>query len=160
MSDGKVRLVVGRPNHPAALKGALHALAAISIDAPKICIISTEQAFNREWKALWEEGQLSNFGPWILCRPLPGGEVGWEFRDSGRISANVETALLDARNLWKEKSGVGRQLQQLDRHLSDGGALLVVETSSDAEEHRVGSTLLLRNSLGVQTHDVRRTTKR
>jgi hypothetical protein len=49
-----------------------------------------------------------------------------------------------------------RQAQQLDRHLRAGGALLLIEPHTDAEEWEACTALLRHASGGVQTHEIAR----
>lgn len=67
-------------------------------------------------------------------------------------AADGKCAALRDFRLWT----LERHARQLDRHLQEGGAIIVVEFTTESEERAAYSTLLRHATAGVQTHEISR----
>lgn len=100
------------------------------------------------------KGDTQGFGTWVVCRPAEGS-LPWFLSPAGpepEPAAEQDARALLGLNHW----ALRRQAQQLDRHLRAGGALLLVEPHTDAEEWEACTALLRHASGGVQTHEIAR----
>jgi hypothetical protein len=151
-STSKVRLVVGLFGTPEELAAGLVELRAQGLRPAQVNLVSQAGALQgalREWSA---DGV--GFANWIVCRPVDAA-VPWALAAAGEAAPT--TAERDARallglRLW----ALRRQAQQLHRHLQEGGALLLVEPATDAEERTACTAVLRYASGGVQTHEITR----
>ena len=103
------------------------------------------------WQA---KGDARGFGAWVVCRPAEGS-LSWILSPAGPEpdpAAEQDARALLGLNRW----ALRRQALQLDRHLRAGGALLLVEPDTDAEEWEACTSLLRHASGGVQTHEIAR----
>ncbi len=150
----KVRLVVGLFGNAEELALALADLRAQHLRPTQIRVIAQAEPLGRILANPRAKEDGRTFGAWVVCRPSEGplpwilGPVG-----PGRDPAAEQ----DARALlglhhW----ALRRQAQQLDRHLRTGGALLLIEPHTDAEEWEACTALLRHASGGVQTHEIAR----
>jgi hypothetical protein len=150
----KVHLVVGLFSHAEELRRALAELQAGGSRRTQIRVVAQADALDGAlagWPAKEDGG---TFGAWVVCRSVEGAPP-WTFSVVG--SDRVPTAEQDARALlglhhW----ALRRQAQQLDRHLRAGGALLLIEPCTDAEQWEACTVLLRHASDGVQTHEIAR----
>jgi hypothetical protein len=151
----KVRLVVGLFGNADKLALALADLGARSLTPAQVRVIAQPEVLDSA-RANWPgEGDARRFATWIACRPAEGAAA-WMLssHDQGHPDQAAEQdahALLGLHH-W----ALRRQAQQLDHHLRAGGALLVVESHTDAEEWEAGTALLRHASGGVQTHEIAR----
>jgi hypothetical protein len=153
-STRKVRLVVGLFGTAEELALGLVELRAQGLRPAQVNVVAQADALEgalREWPA---DGV--GFANWIVCRPVDG-VVPWAFTAAGAGTAAPTAAEGDAQALlgfhhW----ALRRQAQQLHRHLGEGGALLLVEPETDAEERAACTALLRHASRGVQTHEITR----
>lgn len=150
----KVRLVVGLLGHAEALARALADLGARHLRPAQIRIIAQDEALDGALARWPAEGEARAFAAWVVCRPAEG-PVPWALSGTGSdLDATAEQdayALLGLHH-W----ALRRQAQQLDRHLRAGGALLLIEPLTDAEEWEACTALLRHASGGVQTHEIAR----
>jgi hypothetical protein len=155
-STNKVRLVVGLFSTAEGLASGLALLAASQLPPERIRVIAQANALDGALQRWSGTAEAQAFATWVVCRPVDG-PFPWALAaaDPDRpISAAAEQ---DARALlgfhhW----ALRRQAQQLDRHLRAGGALLLAEPDTDAEERSACTALLRHASGGVQTHEVAR----
>jgi hypothetical protein len=155
-STSKVRLVVGLFGTPEEFAAALVKLRAQGLRPAQVNLVAQADALQgalREWSA-----DEVGFANWIVCRPVDG-TVRWAFAAAGEAAPT--TAEQDAQALLGFRQwALRRQAQQLHRHLQEGGALLVVEPATDAEERAACTALLRHASGGVQTHEITRPPER
>ena len=159
-STTKVRLAVGLFGTAKELASALAELGAQGLAAARLNVIAQADAFDGALAGWWESGEARAFAGWIVCRPV-GGAVPWAIAPAGRDEAAPSTAVNDARALlglhhW----ALRRHARQLHRCLEQGGALLLVEPGSEAEERAACTALLHYASAGVQTHEIARSQER
>jgi hypothetical protein len=150
----KVRLVVGLLGAIGELTAALAELAARQLKPGQIRLMTPAQAPGAAdgWRAT---GAAQGPGAWIVCR-LVDGPFHWSLSLTEPAPADP-AVLRDARTLLElHQWALRRQAEQLDRHLRGGGALLLVEPETDAEERAACTALLKHASGGVQTHEIAR----
>jgi len=150
----KVRLVVGLFASADELALALADLGARQLTSARIRVVAQAEALDGALTNWPVEGEARGFTAWIVCRPAEGA-VPWVLSANG--PEPDQTAEQDARALlglhhW----ALRRQAQQLDRHLRAGGALLLIEPRTDADEWQACTALLRHASGGVQTHEIAR----
>jgi hypothetical protein len=100
------------------------------------------------------EQDARGFTAWVVCRPAEGS-VPWALSANGQNpdpAAEQDAHALLSLHHW----ALRRQAQQLDRHVRAGGALLLIEPHTDAEELEACTALLRHASGGVQTHEIAR----
>jgi hypothetical protein len=150
----KVRLVVGLFRSAEELGLALTDLKARRLTPPQVRVIAQPDALDGALTNWPTEGDARGFAAWIVCRPAEGA-MPWALSANGQDpdqAAEQDALALLGLHHW----ALRRQAQQLDRHLRAGGALLLIEPHTDAEEWE-GCTALLRHaSGGVQTHEIAR----
>ena len=150
----KVRLVVGLFSSAEELALALPDLRARHLAPAQIRVIAQPQAMDgalTNWPA---EQDARGFTAWVVCRPAEGS-VPWALSSNGQNPDHA--AVQDAHALLGlQHWALRRQAQQLDRHLRAGGALLLIEPHTDAEEWEACTALLRHASEGVQTHEIAR----
>jgi hypothetical protein len=154
-STSKVRLVVGLLGTAEELASALAELGAHGLKPSQINVIAQADAFEGAF-ARWRESGGALAGR-IVCRPVAGA-VPWAFAAADNAAS---TAVDDARALlgfhhWSLR----RQARQLHLYLAQGGALLLAEPDTEAEERAACTALLLHASGGVQTHEIARSKDR
>jgi hypothetical protein len=155
ISARKVRLVVGLLGRAGELTAALADLAASQLAPGRIRLMTPAQATGRASNGWLATGGAQGPGAWIVCQPLDGS-FHWSLCLAGPAPADA-TVLQDARALLElHHWALRRQAEQLDRHLRGGGALLLVEPETDAEERAACTALLKHASGGVQTHEIAR----
>jgi hypothetical protein len=154
-STNKVRLVVGLFSTAQGLASGL-ALLTQRLLPDRIKVIAQANALEGGLKRWSDAGEAQLMAPWIVCQPADG-PFPWAFAAADGGQAIPAAAEQEARALlgfhhW----ALRRQAQQLDHHLRAGGALLLVESETDAEERAACTALLRHASGGVQTHEVTR----
>ena len=147
----KVRLVAGLFSNAEQLALALADLRARHLTPAQIRVIAQPEALDGALTNWPTEPDARGFTAWVVCRPAEGS-VPWALSAKGQNQDHA--AEQDARSLlglhhW----ALRRQAQQLDRHLRAGGALLLIEPHTDAEEWEACTALLRHASAGVQTHE-------
>jgi hypothetical protein len=153
-STSKVRLAVGLFGTAKDLASALAELSNQGLLPARINVISQADAL---------EGALAGwrtrhdpFANWIVCRPS-GGAFPWAIVPTGPDGTTSNPAVNDAQALLEfQHWALRRQAQQLHHCLEQGGALLVVEPDTAAEEQGACTALLRYASGGVQTHEIAR----
>jgi hypothetical protein len=150
----KVRLVVGLFSSAEKLALALTDLRARHLTPAQVRVIAQAEALEGaliNWPA---ERDARGFTVWVICRPTEGAGP-WALTSNGqnpdKAAEQGAHALLGLHD-W----ALRRQAEQLDRHLRAGGALLLIEPHTDAEEWEACTALLRRASGGVQTHEIAR----
>jgi hypothetical protein len=159
-STDKVRLAVGLFGTAKGLASALAELGAQGLAPARMNVVAQADAFEGALAGWWESGEARGFASWIACRPV-GGAVPWEIAPAGPDGAAPRTATGDAHALlglhhW----ALRRHARQLHRCLEQGGALLLVEPDTEAEERAACTALLRYASGGVQTHEIARSQER
>jgi hypothetical protein len=150
----KVRLVVGLFNSAEELALALADLKARRLMPAQLRVIAQPEALDgalANWPA---EGDARGFTAWVVCRPAEGA-VPWALSANGQHpdqAAEQDAHALLGLHHW----ALRRQAQQLDCHLRAGGALLLIEPHTDAEEWEACMALLRHAPGGVQTHEIAR----
>jgi hypothetical protein len=150
----KVRLVVGLFSDAQDLRLALAELKVRRLRPAQIRVIAQTDALDGALASWPASGDGRTFGVWVVCRSA-GGPLPWTFtpaspdRDS---AAEHDARALLGLHQW----ALRRQALQLDRHLRSGGALLLIEPHTDAEEQEACAALLRHASGGVQTHEIAR----
>jgi hypothetical protein len=157
-STSKVRLVVGLFGTAQGLAAALPALRAQGLLPVRINVIAKPDAFQGTLDGWWQRGELH--ANWMVCQP-DGGAVPWTIAPAGGDGTAPGMAVNDARALlgvhhW----ALRRQAGRLHRCLEQGGALLLVEPDTEAEERAACTALLRYASEGVQTHEIARPQER
>jgi hypothetical protein len=150
----KVRLVVGLFAAANELASALAELSAQGVRSSQLNLVAQSDALRGSLAAWTEKGQARGFASWIVYRPDHGaapGAIGVTGPEASTLAGNDAQALLGFHH-WPLR----RQAEQLHRLLREGGALLLVETQSDAEERAACTALLRHASGGVQTHEIAR----
>ena len=150
----KVRLVVGLFSTAEELALALAELGARHLRPAQARVIAQADALEGALGRWSAKGDARGFGTWIVCRPAEGS-LPWFLSPAGPEpdpAAEQDARALLGLNHW----ALRRQAQQLDRHLRAGGALLLVEPDTDAEEWEACTALLRHASGGVQTHEIAR----
>ena len=153
-STSKVRLVVGLLSTPEEFARALDDLGARHLGSAQMRVIAQADALGGALGRWPGRADAQSFGTWVVCQPAEGS-LPWAFHSAG--PKPLPAAEQDARALlglhhW----ALRRQAQQLDRHLRAGGALLLIEPHTDAEEWEASTALLRHASGGVQTHEIAR----
>ena len=150
----KVRLVVGLFSSAEELALGLADLRTRHLTPAQMRVIAQAEALDgalTDWPA---ERDARGFAAWVVCRPAEGC-VPWALSanspEADRAAGQDARALLGLHH-WSLR----RQAQQLDRHLRTGGALLMIEPHTDAEEREACTALLRHASGGVQTHEIAR----
>jgi hypothetical protein len=147
--------VVGLLGSAGELTAALAGLAASQLKLGQIRLITPAQAPGNASDGWGTTGEAGALGAWIVCQ-LVDGPFHWSLSVAESAPADA-TVLLDARALLElHQWALRRQAEQLDRHLRGGGALLLVEPETDAEERAACTALLRHASGGVQTHEIAR----
>jgi hypothetical protein len=150
----KIRLVVGLISTPEEFARALDDLGARHLGSAQMRVIGQTDALGGALGRWPERADAQGFSTWVVCRPAEGS-LPWAFHSGG--SEPLSAAEQDARALLGlHQWALRRQAQQLDRHLRAGGALLLVEPRTDAEEWEASTALLRHASGGVQTHEIAR----
>jgi hypothetical protein len=150
----KVRLVVGLFSNAEQLALALADLRARRLTPAQIRMIAQPLALDGALGNWPVERDARGFTAWVVCRPAEG-PVPWALSANGQNpdkAAEQDAHALLSLHHW----ALRRQAQQLDRHLRSGGALLLVEPHTDAEEWEACTALLRHASGGVQTHEIAR----
>ncbi len=147
--------MVGLLGATGELTAALAELAAWQLKPGQIRLITPAQTpggASDGWRAT---GAAQGPVAWIVCR-LVDGPFHWSLSLAEPAPADP-TVLQDARALLElHQWALRRQAEQLDRHLRGGGALLLVEPETDAEERAACTALLKHASGGIQTHEIAR----
>jgi hypothetical protein len=155
-SASKVRLVVGLFGTAEEFASGLAELRAQGLKPAQINLVAQADALQGALAAWWGTGEAPAFASWIVCRPVDGA-VPWALAAAGPDKAKPTTAVNDARALLGFRHWVlRRQAKQLHQRLKEGGALLLVEPDTDAEERAACTALLRYASGGVQTHEITR----
>lgn len=150
----KVRLAIGLFGTAKALASALAELGAQGIAPARINVIAQADAFGGALAGWWQSGQAGAFANWIVCRPV-GGAVPWEVAPVGPDETAPGNALHHARALLRSHHWpLRRHARRLHRCLEQGGALVLVEPDTEAEERTACTTLLRYAAGGVQTHEI------
>jgi len=153
-STSKIRLVVGLITTPEEFARALEDLGARHLGSAQVRVIGQANALGGALGRWLEKPDAGGFSTWVVCQPAEG-QFPWAFHPAG--PAPLPAAEQDARALLElHQWALRRQAQQLDRHLRAGGALLLVEPHTDAEEWQASTALLRHASGGVQTHEITR----
>lgn len=159
-STRKVRLAVGLFGTAKELASALADLSTLGLAPARINVIAQADAFEGALAGWWESGDAPASADWIVCRSV-GGAVPWAIDPAGPDETASSTAVNDARALLGFRHwALRRQAQQLHRCLEQGGALLLVELDTEAEERTACTALLRHASGGVQTHEIARLQER
>lgn len=157
-ATSKVRLVVGLFGAAQELASGLAELGARGARPSQINLVAQADALRgalADWRTREE---ARGFAGWIVYRPVDGA-VPWAVGAADMAAST--TAENDARALLEfHHWALRRQAQLLHRHLQAGGALLLVEPHTDAEERAVCTALLRYASGGVQTHEIARSLER
>jgi hypothetical protein len=157
---GKVRLAVGLFGTAKELASALADFDAQGLAPTRVNIIAQADAFDGALAGWWQSGDAPASANWIVCRSS-GGAVPWAVAPAGPDQTAPSTALNDARALLGfQHWALRRQAHQLHRCLEQGGALLLVEAGTEAEERAACTALLRYASGGVQTHEMARSQER
>ncbi|HEY7551946.1 MAG TPA: hypothetical protein VH913_20780 [Hyphomicrobiaceae bacterium] len=157
-SAGKIRLVVGLFGTAKELPSALAALGAQRLLPARINVVAQADALEGALAGWWKRRQP--FANWIVCRSA-GGAVPWAIAPAAPDGTASTTAVDDARALLEFPHwALRRQAQRLHRCLEQGGALLLVEPDTEAEERAACTALLRCASGGVQTHEIARPRER
>jgi hypothetical protein len=156
VSTNKVRLVVGLISTAEELALGLAELGVQRLKPDQVKVIAQANGLQGALGGWSERGEGRGFGIWIVCRPADG-PLPWAFAAAVPGDAASAAAEQDAQGLlgfhhW----ALRRQAQQLDQHLRAGGALLLVEPVTDAEERAACTAMLRHASGGVQTHEITR----
>ncbi len=155
MESAKARLVVGLLGAVGELTGALAELGHHHLSPDQIRVVAPTHALHGALEAWPTTGAARGFGAWVVCRPAEGA-IPWSLSLAAGNPADP-TVLQDIRALLELHHWVlRRQAQRLDRHLRAGGAVLLVEPGTDAEERTACTALLRHASGGVQTHEISR----
>lgn len=150
-STSKVRLVVGLLGTAGQLQSALAELGEQGLKPAQIKVVARPDAFQGSLARWWQNGSAA--AGWIICHPA-GGSTPWAVSAAGDTAA-VGGGLGDARALLGIHNGpLQRHARQLHLCLEQGGALLLVEPRTEAEELAACTALLRHASGGVQTHDI------
>jgi hypothetical protein len=153
-STSKVRLVVGLINTPDEMALALAELGHRQLVPAQLRVVGRADALGGALGRWPGAADARGFGTWVVCRPAEGG-LPWAMHSAGPNP--LPAAQEDARALLGlHQWALRRQAQRLDRHLRAGGALLLVEPRTDAEEWEASTSLLRHASGGVQTHEIAR----
>jgi len=150
----KVRLVVGLFSAAEELALAVAELAARHLRPAQTRVIAQADALDGALGRWPEKGDARGFDTWVVCRPAEGS-LPWVLSPAGPEpdpAAEQDARALLGLNHW----ALRRQTLQLDRHLRAGGALLLVEPDTDAEEWEASTALLRHASGGVQIHEIAR----
>jgi hypothetical protein len=143
------------------LRRALAELARTGIPSAQLKVLVPEHVLGEALAARGADRRLPSFETWTVCRPSAGA-CPWSFelvgappitQAAGAADAATEacgTEALHGFHRW----ALQRHAQQLDKHLRDGGAIVLVRLLEDDEEQTVCRTLLRHASGGVQTHEV------
>jgi hypothetical protein len=151
----KVRLVVGLFATASELTAGLSELATAQLKRGRIRLITPVHALGGALDAWPASGDGRGFAAWIVCRPAQG-PFPWALGPADGGAADA-VAVEDVRTLLESHDwALRRQAEQLDRHLRGGGALVLVEPDTDAEERASCTALLRHASGGVQTHEIAR----
>ncbi|HEY7550592.1 MAG TPA: hypothetical protein VH913_13890 [Hyphomicrobiaceae bacterium] len=152
----KVRLAVGLFGTAKELTSALAELSALGVAPARINVVAQADAFGGAFAGCWQSGEARAFANWIVCRSV-GGAVPWAIAPAGPDETTSSTAVNDARALLgMHHWALRRHARLLHRCLEQGGALLLVEPESEAEERAVCTALLRYASGGIQTHEIAR----
>ena len=155
-STSKVRLAVGLLGTAKELAAALADLGTQGLAPARINVIAQADAFDGALAGWWQSGNTCSFANWIVCRSI-GGAVPWAVAPAGPDQTAPSAAVNDARALLGfQHWALRRQAQQLHRCLEEGGALLLIEAETEAEERAACTALLRYASGGVQTHEMAR----
>ncbi|HEX5958801.1 MAG TPA: hypothetical protein VFY92_09130 [Hyphomicrobiaceae bacterium] len=155
MEGGKARLVVGLLGAAGELTAALAELRHHQLSPDRIRVIAPTHALHGALEAWPTTGAARGFGAWVVCRPAEGA-IPWSLALAAGNPADP-SVLQDMRALLELHHWVlRRQAERLDSHLRAGGALLLVEPGTDAEERTACTALLRHASGGVQTHEITR----
>jgi hypothetical protein len=153
-NTSKVRLVVGLINTRDELALALAELGARQLVPAQLRVVGQTDALGGALGRWPEATDARGFATWVVCQPAVGS-LPWAMHSAGPDplpAAQEDVRALLGLQHW----ALRRQAQQLDRHLRGGGALLLVEPRTDAEEWEASTTLLRHASGGVQTHEIAR----
>jgi hypothetical protein len=159
-STSKVRLAVGLFGTAKELASAIAELNAQGLAPTRISVIARADAFGATLAGWRESREARAFANWIVYRSASGA-VPWAIAPAGPNETVPSTAVNDARALlgfyhW----ALQRHARQLHGCLEQGGALLLVEPGTEAEERAVCTVLLRYASSGVQTHEIVRSEER
>jgi hypothetical protein len=150
----KARLVVGLLSSAEELALALAELKARRLRPAQIRVLAQADALDGAL-ADWPAGDIGRaLRAWVVCRPAERA-ASWTFSTAGPVqdpAAEHEARALLGLHQW----ALRRQALQLDHHLRAGGALLLIEPLTDAEEWEACTALLRHASGGVQTHETAR----
>jgi hypothetical protein len=150
-SKSKVRLVVGLLGTAGELQSALAELGEQGLRSVQIKVVARPDAFQGSLARWWQNGSAP--AGWIVCQPA-GGSMPWAVSAADDAAA-VGGGLGDARALLGIHHGpLQRHARQLHLCLEQGGALLLVEPHTEAEELAACTVLLHHASGGVQTHEI------
>ncbi|MFZ1105401.1 MAG: hypothetical protein WAN86_21535, partial [Hyphomicrobiaceae bacterium] len=119
---------------------ALADLRARRLAPAQIRVISQSEALDGALTKWPVERDARGFTAWVVCRPAEGA-VPWALSTTGQNpnqAAGQDAHALLGLHHW----ALRRQAQQLDRHLRAGGALLLIEPHTDAEEWEACTALL------------------
>ena len=156
-STSKVRLAVGLFGTANEFVSALAALGAQGLGSARIKVVARPDAFEGALAGWWE---ARAFTDWIVC-PLDDGAVPSAAAPAGPADPAPSAAADDARALLGFHHGaLRRHARQLHRCLEQGGALLLFESDTEAEERTACTALLRYASGGVQTHEIARPQER
>ncbi len=149
----KVRLVVGLLDNAEELALALADLRARRLQPAQIRVIAQADALDGALARWPAGGDARAFAAWIVCRPAEA-PLSWILGPAGSDpdGSDPDARALSDLSHWAPR----RHAEQLDRHLRAGGALLLVEPSTDAEEWESCTALLRHASGGIQTHEIAR----
>jgi hypothetical protein len=151
----KTRLAVGLFGVEEGLAAALAELGSQGLAPARTSVIARADAFGGALAGWLRRREATASANWILCRSA-GGTEGWAVApdrpdDASVIAVNDGRALLGFHR-WAPQ----RHAQQMHRCVDEGGALLLVEPDTEAEERAACAVLLRHASGGVQTHEITR----
>lgn len=158
MTSAKIRYAIGLLGDAERSRRALEELARAGIPSSQLKVLVPEHVLGEALAARGADRRLPSFETWTVCRPSTTGPCPWRFdligdgedtETTGAIAACGPEAL-HGFHRW----ALQRHAQQLDKHLRDGGAIVLVRLLEDDEEQTVCRTLLRHASGGVQTHEV------
>lgn len=151
----KLRCAFGLFSRPPDLEHAIAKLREAGLGAAQIKVIVPPQPTGSEspWAAIVPKVGVDT---WIVSEASEG-LCPWNFSplfltSSGAKSSPTKRDVIPGFHLW----AVERHTHQLDQHLRNGGAIVVVQIEGNAEERATYSILLRFASAGVQTHEISR----
>lgn len=142
-SANKVRFVVGLFDTAEELRSALVELRERHLRPAQVKVIARPEALQGTLRGWSERPETQSFDNPIEWRSADS-RFPWAIAANDRVQAASPA------------EPPRRHIEQLDRHLREGAALLLIEPETDVEERAACTALLLHASGGVQTHEITR----